>query len=138
MRVGLSVGHRQRHAENSIGAELTLVRRAIEIDHDLIDRRLPARVLAAQARRDLFVYVRHGARYALAQITLAAVAQLDRFMDAGRSARRHRRASDHGIFQRHFDLHGGLSPGIQHFTRAHPLDFHYLSSEKDLSTKTKP
>ena len=36
-RRGRGMGHRQRDAENGVGAELRLVRRAVEIEHELVD-----------------------------------------------------------------------------------------------------
>ena len=86
---------RERDAEDGVRAEAALVRRAVELDQRAVDRRLVAvRRSPATRLRDLAVHVGDGPRDALAAPLRAAVAQLDRLVDAGRGARRDRCAPD--------------------------------------------
>ena len=93
---------RHRHAEQRVGAEPALGRRAVERDHRLIDRALVG-LAAPQQRRNLAVDVRHRLGDALAEVArLVAVAKLERFAFARRRARRHGRAADDAGIERHF------------------------------------
>ena len=52
VRRGRRVGAGERDAEDRVGAELALVRRAVEVDEQRVDAGLVGRVEAEQRRRD--------------------------------------------------------------------------------------
>ena len=110
------MAHRERHAENGVGAEPALVRRAVELDHDLVDLDLLLDRHAAERLEDLAVDGVDRLLHALAEIArLVAVAQFDRLMGAGRGARRHRGAADRAVFQHHIDLDGRIAAAVENF-----------------------
>src|SRR5207247_10312708 len=86
---------REGHAEQCVRAELGLVRRAVELEQQPIDRALVGGVLADELRRDDVVDVAYRAEDTLAAVALlVAVAQLDGLVRAGRRAGwDHRRAA---------------------------------------------
>ena len=69
--------------------ELRLVVGAVEIEHQLVDAPLVERVDAFEYLGDLVVDEADRLADALAPVAIAAVAQLDRFVLAGRGAGRH-------------------------------------------------
>ena len=83
----------QRDAEDRVGAEARLVRRAVELDQRAVEARLVERVEADERLGDLAVDVADRLRDALAAPGVAAVAQLDRLELAGRRAGRDRGAA---------------------------------------------
>ena len=84
---GRCLGDRKRHAEDSVGAQATLVGRAVERDHGLIDLDLGFGIHTGQRVENLAVDGFDGVSHALAEIALlVAVAQLDRFVRPRRSA----------------------------------------------------
>ncbi len=93
-----------------------LVRRAVEIDHDLVDLDLLLDGLVAQRLEDFAVDGLDRLLHALAEIALlVAVPQFDRLMRAGGGARGHRRTADRAVFQHHIDFNGGIAPAIENF-----------------------
>ncbi|ABC63239.1 probable phosphopyruvate hydratase [Erythrobacter litoralis HTCC2594] len=109
-----SLGDRQAGAEDSIRAKLRLVRRTVEIEHHCIDIALIFGVEAQQRVGDRRVDRIDRPCDALAEITpLIAIAQLDRFMRAGRSARRHRGAPEAAVFEKHVHFDGRIAPAIE-------------------------
>ena len=52
---------------------------------------------------------------ALAEIALAAVAQFDRLVRAGRGARRHRGAAHGAVFEHDVDFDGRIAAAVQNF-----------------------
>ena len=107
--------HRQRHAQNGVGAQPRLVGRAVERDHRRVDARLLFGIHAAERVEDFAVHGGDGLFHALAAIAFAAVAQFHRLMRAGRGARGHRGAAETAVFQPHIHFHGGIAPGVQDF-----------------------
>ena len=95
---------RQRDAEDGVGAEAALVRRAVELEQRGVERALVERVHAQQARGAI-----SSLTFATAFVTplpphaSSAVAQLDGLVCAGRGARRHRRAPERAGLE--LDLH---------------------------------
>ena len=69
----------QRHAEDGVGAQARLVRGAVELDERAVQSRLVGGVAPADRLGDLAVDVADGLRDALAEVLLAAVAQLGGF-----------------------------------------------------------
>ena len=112
--LGGGLGHRQRDAENGVGAEPPLVRRAVQFDHRAVDVQLVLGIHARQRVIDLAVDRLDRLQHALAAVAgLVAVAQFDRLVGSGRRARtaprpgRRRRTPD-GI-----DLDGRIAAGIE-------------------------
>ena len=89
-RRGGGVRGGERHAEHRVGAERGFVLGPVERDQSLVERALPGRIGAAERGGDGPVDVGDGAGHALAaEAARVAVAQFERLMNAGRSARRH-------------------------------------------------
>src|SRR6185503_6092685 len=86
---------REGDAEDGVRPELRLVRRAVELEEQLVDLGLVGRVLTDELRCDHVVDVAHGLEDTLAAVArFVAVAQLHRLMCTGRcSARDHRCAT---------------------------------------------
>ena len=113
---GGRLGAGQRDAENGVGPEPALVRRAVEIDHDLVDLDLLLDRPVAQRLEDFAVDGFDRLLHALAEIArLVAVAQFDRLMRAGGGAGGHRGAADRAVLQHHIDLDGGIAAAIENF-----------------------
>ena len=112
---GGRLGDGERHAEDGVGAEARLVGRAVELDHRLVDLDLVLGVETADRLEDLAVDGFDGALDALAEITLAAVAKLDRLMRTGRGAGRHRRATKAAVLQVHIHFDGGIAAAVEDF-----------------------
>ncbi len=100
----------------ALAPEPALVRRAVELDHDLVDLDLLLDGLIAQRLEDFAVDGLDRLLHALAEITLlVAVAQFDRLMRAGGGARRNGGTADRAVFQHHIDFNGGIAPAIENF-----------------------
>jgi hypothetical protein len=106
---GRSLGIRQRHRKQRIGAQAAFVFGAVQVDHDLVELFLVERFLALERVLEFDVHVADGLAHALAEITLlVAIAQFHRFAAAGGGAGRHGRAAHHaGI-----EIHVGFDRGI--------------------------
>ena len=116
-RLCRSAGNGQRHAQNRVGAELGLVGRTVRSDQRNIDSALVEGVEAHDGIGALIVDVLDGLRDALAQVaTLVAVAQLASFESAGRSARRHHRATEAAVLEHDLDLDGGVAAAVEYLT----------------------
>ena len=98
-----------------VGAEPGLVVGAVEVEHHLVDEPLVERVEALERVGDLVVDVPDGLEHPLAAVAVAAVAQLDRFVFAGRGSRRHRGAAERAGVEQHLDLDGGVATRIEDF-----------------------
>ncbi len=108
------LGDGQRNAQHRVGAELGLVGRAVQIDHQAIDRLLIARIQADQFRSDLGVDVLDGLQNALAEINLLVViAQLDGFMLAGAGAAGDGGAAQRAVFENYVDFDRGIAARIE-------------------------
>ncbi len=76
---------------------------------------------------------------ALAQVAgLVAVAQLDRFVLAGRSAGGHRGAAHAAVGQTNIGFHGGIAARIQNLSSDDLYYFHEQGSFEELRNKSKP
>ena len=78
-----------------------------------VDETLFERVDAAQHVGDLAVDVPDGGLHALAEVAIAAVAQLDGFVLTGRGARGHGGTTDSSTVEFDLDFHGGIASGIE-------------------------
>ncbi len=121
-RLGGGLGHRQRHAEDGVGAQPRLVRRAVEVEQRLVDQPLVVGAQPDDRGRDL---VEHGLDRlldALAAVAGAAVAQFDRLVLAGRGARRHRGPGERAVDQGHLDLDRRVAAGVEDLAGSDLLD----------------
>jgi hypothetical protein len=113
-RRGVRRGHRD--AEQRVGAQPGLVRRAVERKKALVQRPLVGR-LAAQRRRDLVVDVADRFPHALAAIAARIlVAQFERLSGAGRGPGGHRGAPARAGIEHHLYFNGWIAAGIENFT----------------------
>ena len=88
--VGRRVRQRQRYAQNGVGAKFALGRRAVNLQHQFVERLLTVRRQPRQFRRDNIVDRRHRSQNAFAQVArLVAVAHFQRLVLSGRGAARH-------------------------------------------------
>ena len=110
------LGRGERDAEDGIGAEPAFVRRAVERDHGFVDLGLRLGVHAAERVEDLAVDRIDRLAHALAEIALlVAVAQFDRLMRAGGSARGHRGAAQRAVLQHDVDFDGRIAAAVENF-----------------------
>ena len=114
--IGGRLGHGQRGAEDRVGAEPALVVGAVEVEQLAVDGALVEGVEALQHAGDLAVDEPDRGLHALAAVALAAVAQLDRLVLAGRRAARHRRPSVRARRQHDFDLDGRVAARVEDLT----------------------
>ena len=112
----------ERDAEDRVRAQAALVRRAVELDQRAVQARLVEHVAARDRRGDLAVDVRDRPRHALAEVGVAAVAQLGRLELAGRGAGRDRRAAARARAQREVDLDGRVPARVEDLTGVDALD----------------
>ena len=108
------LGGRERHAEDRIGAEPRLVRRAVERDQRLVDLVLRLGVHTTDGVEDLAVDRLDRLAHALAEVAfLVAVAQLDRLVGAGRRAGRDRSATHAPVLQGDVHLDRGIAAAVE-------------------------
>ena len=92
---GGCVGNGQGHAQDGVGAQLALVRGAVQVQHGLVDAALVGGVEAGQCRGDLVDDRVNGLLDTLAEVTaLVAVTEFDGFVLAGGSPGRNGCAAD--------------------------------------------
>mmetsp|Transcript_16773 Transcript_16773/g.54607 ORF Transcript_16773/g.54607 Transcript_16773/m.54607 type:complete len:458 (-) Transcript_16773:185-1558(-) len=112
--LGRRLGHRHRHAEDRVGAQLGLVGRAVERTHLVVDSLLVEHRHADQLLGEDVVDRGHRLDHALAEVPrLVAVAQLVRLVDAGGGARRHRRADLDAALGDQVDLDGRVAARVE-------------------------
>ena len=114
--LGRGLGDGERDAEDSVGAEAALVFRAVELAHHVVDADLVLGVEPGDGVVDVVVDGIDRLGHALAEIALVAVAQLDRLVNAGGGAGRHRRAAHGAVFQHDTDLDRRIAAAIKNFT----------------------
>ena len=108
----------ERDAEDGVSAELRLGRRAVELEHELVDAALIASAKADELRCDDLVNIGHSLGDALAEIALGvAVAQFKSFVDAGGRPGRDGRATKSAVLEDDVDFNRGVSARIDNFPR---------------------
>ena len=117
LRLRRCLGRCERDREDGVCTEVRLVFRAVELEHDGIDR-IDVRSIRTDERRcDLLVDVRNRLRDALAaELRLVAVAELQCLELARRSARRSGCAADGTILERDLRLDRRIAARIDDFT----------------------
>ena len=106
--------NRQRGPEDGVRAEAGLRGRAVELDEQAVDSPLVVCVEADQRVGDLAVDVADRPRDALPEPGVAAVAELDRLVLAGRGAGRHQRHAERTGLEADLDLDGRVAPRVEH------------------------
>ena len=110
------LGDREGDAEDGVGTQARLVRRAVQIDHDIVDLHLLGRVHPADGVENLALDIAHGLQHALAAVAgLIAVAQLHSLIRAGRRTGRDRGAPHRAGIQHDLDLYGRVASAIENF-----------------------
>src|SRR3546814_19111712 len=105
-RIGGGLRGGEADAEDRIGAEAALVRRAVEVDHRLVEFALVLGIEADQRLGDIAVHGGYRLDDTLAEIArLVAIAQLERLLRAGRGARRNPGPAEASVFQPHTHIH---------------------------------
>ena len=125
--VGRRLGHRQRHAENGVGAEPALAGGAVELDESAVDEHLVPRVHALDGAGDLVMDVVDRLGNALAEETVAAVAQLQGLARAGGRAGRHHGATQRAAFQQAVHFDGRISARVEDLSRDKLFDIEHGS-----------
>jgi hypothetical protein len=120
------MGNGQRYTQNRIGPEFSFIAAAVQLDHELVDGCLVARVFAAQSWAEPAIDVFYRPGNSLAEEAAAPVAQFHRFMLARRSAGWHGSPPGHSLAQRYLHFHGWLTPRIENFPRVYASYFHPL------------
>ena len=114
-RLCRSAGNGQRYAQNGVGAELGFVGRTVGGNQCGVNGTLIEGIEAHDGVGALVVDMLDGLRNALAQVaTLVAVAQLTCLKGAGRSARRHHRATEATVLKHDLDLDGGVAAAVEY------------------------
>ena len=106
---------RERDPEDRIRPEVRLVRRAIEIDHHLVDEPLIGRIHADDLRSDVVLDRCARLQDALAAVAGLAVAALRCLEGAGRCAGRDSGPSDGVVVEQDLDLDRGIATGVEDF-----------------------
>ena len=120
--LGGGVGDGQAHAEHGVGAEVALVRRAVEVDQQQVDGPLVEGLEPLEGVADLVVDVADGPQDAPAHEAVAAVAELRRLELAGGRARRDDGASGGAGREEHLDLDGGVAARVEDLSTGDVLD----------------
>jgi hypothetical protein len=111
------VGRRPRDghgdAQDRVGAELALVRGAVQVEQDPVDLALLQRVEVHQLGGDLLVDVGDGLGDALAPEALTAVAQLDGLELAGGRPRGDDRAAAGAVLEQHLGFEGRVAARVE-------------------------
>ena len=113
---------RERHPEERVGAQARLRVGRVEVDQRRVDTALVERVHVEEHVADLAVHVAHRRRHALAAEPGAPVAQLDRFVLAGRGTRRDDGAAPGAGDEQHLDLDRRVATRIEDLAPDDVLD----------------
>ena len=127
-RLGRGLGDGERGAEDRVGAQVGLVGRRVELVHHLVDLALVVGTHALDGRADLLDHRVDGLLHALAEVAIAAVAQLDRLELAGRRAARHGGAAERAVVEQHLDLDGGVAARVEDLAGADCFDGCHVSA----------
>src|SRR5690606_20062547 len=109
-------------------AERRLVRRAVEVEHRLVDRSLADGVHADERRGDCFVDGFDRPRDPFSSEAVSAVSKLDGFESPCRRSRGSRGPTEAAASEDDLGLDGRVSPGVEDLTGP---DGTYLSSHRD-------
>jgi hypothetical protein len=117
------VGNGQGDAEDGVGAQLSLVGSAVQVDHGLVDAALVSGVKAGQGRCDLVDDGVNGLLDTLAEVAaLVAVAQFNGFVLAGGSTGRNGSAADLAVREENFNFDRGVATRIEDLAGVDGID----------------
>ncbi len=121
--LGGRLGQGDRDAEDRVGAQVLLVRGAVQLDEKMIQIRQIVGVLADQVPRDRLVDARDRLGHPLAEVALGvSVPELEGLSGAGRGPGGDRGTADGAAPEGRLDLDGRHSPGIQDLPGVEGLD----------------
>ena len=121
--VGGGLGDGERHAEDRVCAQLALVVRAVQVDHDLVDEALLRGVEADHLGGDLVDDGVNRLLDALAQVTaLVAIAALDSFESTGGGTRGDRCTRERAVLKSNLDLNCGVAARVENLAGADGLN----------------
>ena len=121
--VGAGARDGQRHAEERVGAEARLVRRAVELEQRAVHGGLLRRLEAFDLGRDRLRHVAHRLAHALAAVAgVVVVAQLDRLARARRGAGGHHSAAEGARVEPDLDLDRGIAARVEDLARVDGAD----------------
>ncbi len=110
-------GDGQGHAQDGVGAQVLLVRRAVHLDHFAVQADLVQRVQSLEFRRDLPVHVFNRKDDSLAQEAFfVSIPQFPRFVGSRAGSTGDRRPPEGAIHQGDFHLNRRVSAAIQDLT----------------------
>ena len=112
----------ERGAEDGVGAELGLVGRAVEVEHRLVDEALVVGLEADDRAGDVLDDALDGLLHALADVALAAVAQLDGLEGAGGGTAGDGGATERAVLEEDLDLDGGVAARVEDLAGADSCD----------------
>ena len=118
----------QRDAEDRVRAQAGLVLGPVELDQLAVEALLVGRVVAGDRLGDLAVDVADGLRDALAEVGVAAVAQLGGLELARRGAGGDGGAAVRAGAQRDLHLDGGVAAGVKDLARVYGFDLAHRPS----------
>jgi hypothetical protein len=119
-RVCRCPGAGQAHAQDGIGTQLALVRRAVEVQHSPVHACLIQRVRSEDGLANGPVHIFNCLEDSLApEPLLVAIAELQRFMHTGRCARGHCCTAESAVVQADLDLNGRVAARIKDLPRMH-------------------
>src|SRR5918994_420524 len=124
--VGCRMGHRQRDAEDRVGAELAFVVGAVEVQHGLVHQPLLAGLVAHQLRSELVDHPQHGFANTFAAVPAVDVAQLNRLERSRGCAGGHRGAALGSVVEDDLHLDGGVAARVEDLAGADELDTGHL------------
>ena len=114
---------RQRDPQKGVRPELGLVRRPVERDHRLVDRRLLRRVQPDHRRAQHLVHMLHRPQHSLAQVAaVVAISQLQRLVGARRRPRGDRGAPEGAAGGDDVHFQGRIATRIQDLSRCYRDD----------------
>mmetsp|Transcript_14093 Transcript_14093/g.37517 ORF Transcript_14093/g.37517 Transcript_14093/m.37517 type:complete len:501 (-) Transcript_14093:189-1691(-) len=111
--LGRRLGRSHGHAEDGVGAQLALVRRAVELAHLLVQGSLLTHIHALDARVQNRVHSLDGLCHALAEVpTLVLVPELASLVDAGGGARGNSCTGHNATLGDQVHLDGGIATAV--------------------------
>ena len=131
--LGGSVQSSQGDAQDGVGAQLALVRGAVELDHQVVQSALVSSVHADDLRSDDLVHGLDRVKNTLAAVDgLVAIATLPSLGLTGGGAGRDQAQALGAVFGVQNDLNGRVAAGIENLTRVHAFNYCHNYSLKRL------
>ncbi len=115
--------HGEADPEQGVGPEVGFVRGAVRFDQAPVHLALVECVDSEEQRTEDLIHVGHRLGHpTAAESVVISVPEFNRFVDAGRRPRRHRRPAHLAAGQRDLDFQRRVAPGIQDLAGQHLLD----------------